>query len=116
MRPEKCTDLLFSVERVAVQMKFSEQCRVQLIEFAQRLGRIKHPRMHAQGVIPDRWNAYEINVSRLLFSTPRLDQGIKRIAMAAAIPEEFGDLYMTWCSARGLRRHQFLVMRALLEL
>src|SRR5690606_30259971 len=88
--------------------------RMHLVELAERLRGVERARVKAEGRIPERRDAYEADVGRLLLG-PALEVRLEGVTVRAAVPEDFGHLDLIGARARGLSGRQPLVVDAELE-
>ena len=84
--------------------RFGEQVRA-----AQRLERVEESRVRAVHWPPHHRHAHELDVVGLALQ-PALQVRLERVAMRAAEPEDFHHLHFARCHARGLHRHEGIVV------
>jgi len=104
VRSKEAFDLAVRIERVFVDVDFTEDRRVQLFELTESLRGVEQLRMGLRHLVPNGGHADELHVIGFALLAPRFDQRIEIEAMRTAVPEHFDDFYMAGRNARRLCR------------
>src|SRR5215831_136786 len=108
VRDEEIASLIECVERIPINVYFLKDERMQLLEFAERLGGVVKTAMKARDLVPGGRYSHKRNIGCLAVRrcslAPILKCRIESIAMRTAIPKYFGDFDLVRRNVNRLRR------------